>query len=86
MSKYQEFDSKIFHVTRMMLDCSLTEGQKSELLKLSGEIDTAHREGGLSGDERRQLRATMADCGLELPPDPAERAKPPRKKEKGRER
>lgn len=86
MSKYQEFDSKIFDVTKIMLDCSLTEGQKSELLKISGEIDAAHREGSLSDAERRRLRADMADCGLELPPDPVEPAKPPRKKAKGRER
>ena len=43
MSKYQEFDSKIFDITQIMLDCSLTEGQKSELLKISGEIDAAYR-------------------------------------------
>lgn len=86
MTKYQEFDSKIFDVTKIMLDCSLTEGQKSELLKISGEIDAAHREGSLSDAERRRLRADMADCGLELPPDPVEPAKVPRKKRKGRGR
>lgn len=59
--------------------------QKSELLKISGEIDAACREGSLSDAERRRLRADMADCGLELPPDP-EPVKTPRKKAKGRER
>ena len=82
MSKYQEFDSKIFDITQIMLDCSLTEGQKSELLKISGEIDAAYREGSLSDAERRRLRADMADCGLPL--NPVKPAKTPRKKEKGR--
>lgn len=86
MSKYQEFDSKIFDITKIMLDFTLTEGQKSELLKISGEIDAAHREGSLSDAERKRLRADMTDCGLELPPDPVEPAKTPRKKVKGRER
>ena len=86
MCKYEEYDSKIFHVTQIMLGCSLTDGQKKELLKISGEIDAACREGSLSEAERRQLRADMADCGLELPPDPVEPAKTPRKKTKGRER
>ena len=67
MSKYEEYDSKIFHVTQIMLGCSLTDGQKKELLKISGEIDAAYREGSLSDAERRRHRADMADCGLELP-------------------
>lgn len=85
MSKYQEFDSKIFDVTKIMLDGSLTDGQKSELLKISGEIDAAVQDGSLSAVERQNLRLTMADCGLELPPDPV---KPPRKphRAKGQER
>ena len=86
MSKYEEYDSKIFHVTQIMLGCSLTDGQKKELLKISGEIDAACREGSLSDAERRRLQADMADCGLELPPAPVEPAKTPRKKTKGRER
>ena len=61
MSKYEEYDSKIFHVTQIMLGCSLTDGQKKELLKISGEIDAACREGSLSDAERRRLQADMAD-------------------------
>ena len=70
MSKYQEFDSKIFDITQIMLDCSRTEGQKSELLKISGEIDAAYREGSLSDAERRRLRADMGADGAKLPARP----------------
>lgn len=88
MTKCQEFYSQIFDVTKIMIDFTLTEGQKSELLKISGEIDAACREGSLSGDERRKLRAAMADCGLELPPDPEPLKTPrtPKKTAKRRER
>lgn len=81
MSRYQEFDSKIFEVTKIITGFSLAAEQKSELLKISEEIDAAYREGSLSDVERQQLRLDMADCGLELPPDPA---KPDRKKHKAK--
>ena len=67
ISKYQDFDSEIFEVTKIMIGFSLTDGQKTELLKIAGEIETACQDGSLSGDERQQLLDTMADCGLELP-------------------
>ena len=88
MSKYQEFDSEIFDITRIIVGLSLTDGQKEELLKVSGKIDAAFRDGSLTAAERQQLRLTMADCGLELPPDAAGQTKPPRKKQKtnGRDR
>ena len=72
ISKYQDFDSEIFEVTKIMIGFSLTDGQKTELLKIAGEIETACQDGSLSGDERQQLLDTMADCGLELPQPPAE--------------
>ena len=67
MSKYQDFDSEIFEVTKIMIGFSLTDGQKTELLKIAGEIETACQDGSLSGDERQRLLETMVDCGLELP-------------------
>ncbi len=66
--KYQEFDNKIFDITRIMLDFSLTEGQKSELRTVMDEMDTAHREGLLTDAQHGRLLCTMADCGMELPP------------------
>ncbi len=30
MSKYEEFDSQIFDITRIMLDGTLTDGQQEE--------------------------------------------------------
>lgn len=72
MSKYQEFDSEIFEATKIMIGFSLTDGQKTELLKIAGEIEAACRDGSLSDDERQQLLDTMADCGLELPQPPTE--------------
>ena len=72
ISKYQDFDSEIFEVTKIMIGFSLTDGQKTELLKIAGEIETACQDGSLSGDERQRLLDTMADCGLELPQPPAE--------------
>jgi hypothetical protein len=63
ISKYQDFDSEIFEVTKIMIGFSLTDGQKTELLKIAGEIETACQDGSLD---------TMADCGLELPQPPAE--------------
>ncbi len=88
MSKYQEFDSEIFDVTKIMVGFSLSDGQKSELLKIAGKIDAAVKDGSLSEAERDQLRRTMTDCGMEFPPPPAEQAKPYRKKHrtKGQER
>ena len=67
ISKYQEFDAQIFDVTKIMIGFSLTDGQKTELLKIAGEIEAACQDGSLSGDERQRLLDTMADCGLELP-------------------
>ena len=72
MSKYQEFDSQIFDVTKIMIGFSLSEGQKAELLKIAGEIEDACRDGSLTGDERQRLLDTMVDCGLELPQLPTE--------------
>lgn len=71
MSKYKEFDSQIFEATKIMIGFSLTDGQKTELLKIAGEIEAAHQEGSLSDDERQQLLDTMADCGLDLSAAPA---------------
>ncbi len=72
MSKYQEFDAQIFEATKIMIGFSLTDGQKTELLKIAGEIEAACQDGSLSSDERQRLWDTMADCGLELPQPPAE--------------
>ena len=80
MSKYEEFDDQIFDVTKIMVDFSLTDGQKTELLDIASEIEDAYRDGSLSGDERRKLLDSMADCGLDLPQ--TEQAKPPKKKRK----
>ena len=55
-----------------MIGFSLTDGQKTELLKIADEIEAACQDGSLSGNERQQLLDTMADCGLELPQPPAE--------------
>lgn len=71
MSKYQEFDNQIFDVTKIMIDFSLSEGQKAELLKIAGEIEAARQDGSLTSDERQQLLDTMADCGLDLSAAPA---------------
>lgn len=68
MDKYQEFDNKIFDITRIMLDFSLTDGQKSELRAVMEEMETAHREGLLTDAQHGRLLCTMADCGMELPP------------------
>lgn len=84
MSKYQEFDSEIFDITKIMVGFSLSDGQKSELLKVAGEIDAAVKDGSLSEAERDQLRRTMEDCGMELPPPPAEPTKPHRKKHRAK--
>lgn len=70
MSKYQEFDSEIFGITKIMIGFSLSDGQKAELLKIAGEIEDACRDGSLSANERQRLLAAMADCGLELPTEP----------------
>lgn len=67
MSKYQDFDSEIFEVTKIMIGFSLTDGQKTELLKIADEIEAACQDGSLSADERQRLLETMVDCGLELP-------------------
>lgn len=67
MSKHQDFDSEIFEVTKIMIGFSLTDGQKTELLKIADEIEAACQDGSLSADERQRLLETMADCGLELP-------------------
>ena len=72
ISKYQEFDAQIFEATKIMIGFTLSEGQKAELLKIAGEIETACQDGSLSGDERQRLLDTMADCGLELPQPPTE--------------
>ena len=72
ISKYQDFDSEIFEVTKIMIGFSLTDGQKTELLKIAGEIEAACQDGSLSGDERQRLLDTMGDCGLELPQSPTE--------------
>ena len=72
MSKYQEFDAQIFDVTKIMIGFSLMDGQKTELLKIAGEIESAYQDGGLSAEERQRLLDTMADCGLELPQTPTE--------------
>ena len=37
MSKYQDFDSEIFEVTKIMIGFSLTDGQKTELLKIADD-------------------------------------------------
>lgn len=68
MDKYQEFDNKIFDITRIMLDFSLTEGQKSELRTVMEEMESARREGLLTDAQHSRLLCTMADCGMELPP------------------
>ena len=72
ISKYQEFDAQIFDVTKIMIGFSLTDAQKTELLKIAGEIEAACQDGSLSADERQRLLETMADCGLELPQTPME--------------
>ena len=84
MSNYQKFDSEIFDITKIMVGFSLSDGQKSELLKIAGEIDAAVKDGSLSKTERDQLRRTMEDCGMEFPPPPAEQAKPHRKKHRAK--
>lgn len=66
--KYREFDSKISDITRIMLDLSLTEGQKSELRAVMEEMDKARREGQLTDAQHGRLLCTMADCGMDLPP------------------
>ncbi len=88
MSKYQEFDSEIFDITKIMISGALSDGQKSELLKIAGEIDAAVKDGSVSEAERDQLRRTMTDCGMEFPSSPAKQAKPQRKKHrtKGQDR
>lgn len=68
MDKYQEFDDKIFDITRVMLGCSLTEGQESELRKVMEEMEAAHWEGLLTDAQHGRLLCTMADCGMVLPP------------------
>ena len=83
MSKYQEFDDQIFEVTKIMIGFSLTDGQKTELLQIAGEIDAACQDGSLSGDERQRLLDAMADCGLELPQAGQETSLKKRKKAKG---
>lgn len=82
MSRYQEFDSEIFEITKIMMGFTLTDGQVSELLKVSEKIDAAVKDGSLSEAERGQLRAAMADCGLDLALLPAEKPKPPKKHRK----
>ena len=72
ISKYQEFDAQIFDVTKIMIGFSLMDGQKTELLKIAGEIETAYQDGNLSADERQRLLDAIADCGLELPQSPTE--------------
>lgn len=72
ISKYQEFDAQIFDVTKIMIGFSLTDGQKTELLKIADEIEAACQDGSLSANERQRLLETMADCGLELPQTPME--------------
>ncbi len=71
MSKYEEFDSKIFDITRIMLD-TLTDGQQKELLKVMGEIEAVHREGHLTDEQYSRLQCTMIDCGMEASPVPVE--------------
>lgn len=68
MDKYQEFDEKIYDITRIMLDFSLTEGQKNELRQVMEEMEAAHQEGLLTDAQHGRLLCTMADCGMELPP------------------
>ena len=68
MNKYQEFDNKIFEITKIMLGFSLTEGQKSELREVMEEMEAAHREGLLPDAQHGRLLCAMADCGMELPP------------------
>lgn len=70
--KYKEFDSKIFDITKIMLDFSLTEGQKTELLAVMEEVETAKRDGLLTDTQYRKLLCTMADCGMELSPTPVD--------------
>ena len=41
MDKYQEFDDQIFAITRVMLGFSLTDGQKTELRQVAGEMEQA---------------------------------------------
>ena len=67
MDKYQEFDNEIFDITRIMLDFSLTEGQKSELREVMEEMETAHREGLLTDAQHGRLLCMMADCGMDCP-------------------
>ena len=74
MDKYKEFDSKINAITRIMLDLTLTEEQKSALRTVMEEMETAHREGLLTDAQHGRLLCTMADCGMELPPVPVDRA------------
>ena len=74
MDKYKEFDSKIFDITRIMLDLSLTEGQKSELRAVMEEMETAHHAGLLTDAQHGRLLCTIADCGMELSPIPVDQA------------
>lgn len=68
MSKFEEFDSQIFDITRIMLDGTLTDGQRKELLKVMDEVEAAHREGHLTDEQHSRLLCTMMDCGMEPPP------------------
>ncbi len=74
MSKYEKFDSQIFDITRIMLDGTLTDGQRKELLKVMEEIEAAHREGHLTDEQHSRLLCTMMDCGMEPPPVPVDQA------------
>jgi len=74
MSTYEKFDSQIFDITRIILDGTLTDGQRKELLTVMDEVEAAHREGHLTDAEHSRLLCTMIDCGMEPPPVPVDQA------------
>jgi len=74
MGKYEKFDSQIFDITRIMLDGTLSDGQRKELMKVMAEIETAHREGHLTDEQHSRLLYMMMDCGMEPPPVPVDQA------------
>ena len=71
MDKYKDFDNQIFAITRVMLDLSLTDGQKAELRQVAGEIEQARQDGSLDEGSYQKLLDTLADVGLDYtPPQP----------------
>ena len=85
MDRYKEFDARIFDITRIMVDFSLSEGQEAELRKVAAEMEEARQDGSLDDGSYRELLDTMADCGLDLRQPEVKTARE-RPRSKGRDR